>query len=72
MKWMKIEEIDIILERFKDNATFICSFLTSCYTGLRTGEVFALTWEDIDLDKEIINIKYVFMIDQKTIKEDGI
>ena len=52
------EEIDIILERFKDNATFICSFLTSCYTGLRTGEVFALTWEDIDLDKEIINIKH--------------
>ena len=52
------EEIDIILERFKDNATFICSFLTSCYTGLRTGEVFALTWEDIDLDKGIINIKH--------------
>lgn len=52
------EEIDIILERFKDNATFICSFLTSCYTRLRTGEVFALTWEDIDLDKGIINIKH--------------
>lgn len=52
------EEIDIILERFKDNATFICSFLTSCYTGLRTGEVFALTWEDIDLDKGIINIQH--------------
>ena len=50
------EEIDIILERFKDNATFISSFLTSCYTGLRTGEVFALTWEDVDLDKGIINI----------------
>lgn len=52
------EEIDIILERFKDNATFICSFLTSCYTGMRTGEVFALTWEDIDLDKGTINIKH--------------
>lgn len=52
------EEIDIILERFKDNATFICSFLTSCYTGMRTGEVFALTWEDIELDKGTINIKH--------------
>ena len=52
------EEIDIILEKFKDNATFICSFLTSCYTGMRTGEVFALTWEDIDLDKGTINIKH--------------
>ena len=52
------EEIDIILERLKDNATFICSFLTSCYTGMRTGEVFALTWEDIDLDKGTVNIKH--------------
>lgn len=52
------EEIDTILERFKDNATFICSFITSCYTGMRTGEVFALTWEDIDLDNRTINIKH--------------
>lgn len=52
------EEIDKILERFKDNAIFICSFLTSCYTGMRTGEVFALTWEDIDLEKGIINVKH--------------
>ena len=52
------EEVDKILERFKDNITFICSFLTSYYTGLRTGEVFALTWEDIELEKGIINIKH--------------
>lgn len=52
------EEVDKILERFKDNITFICSFLTSYYTGLRTGEVFALTWEDIDLENGIINIKH--------------
>ena len=52
------EEVDKILERFKDNITFICSFLTSYYTGLRTGEVFALTWEDIDLENGIINIRH--------------
>ena len=52
------EEIDKILERFKNNATFVASFLTSCYTGMRTGEVFALTWEDIDLDNGIINVKH--------------
>ena len=38
------DEIDTILNRFKDNETFTCAFLTSCYTGMRTGEVFALTW----------------------------
>ena len=53
-----LEEIDKILNRFKDNATFIASFLTSCYTGMRTGEVFALTWDDIDLEKGIIYINH--------------
>lgn len=52
------EEIDTILNRFKDNETFTCAFLTSCYTGMRTGEVFALTWEDIDLENGTISIKH--------------
>lgn len=52
------EEIERILERFKDNSPFTCAFLTSCYTGMRTGEVCALTWDDIDLEKGIINIEH--------------
>ena len=52
------EEIDLILNRFKDDSTFICAFLTACFTGMRTGELFALTWNDIDLEKGIINIKH--------------
>lgn len=35
------EEIDLILNRFKDESTFICAFLTACFTGMRTGELFA-------------------------------
>ena len=42
--------------RFKNNKTFICAFLTACYTGMRTGEVFALTWDDIDFENKIIKI----------------
>ncbi|MBQ6497144.1 MAG: site-specific integrase [Bacilli bacterium] len=53
-----LEEIDRILDRFKDNATFTASFLTSCYTGMRTGEVFALTWKDVDLENGIIYINH--------------
>lgn len=52
------EEIDMILNRFKDNDTFTCAFLTSCYTGMRTGEVFALTWDDIDLENRIISVNH--------------
>lgn len=48
----------MILNRFKNNKVFLCAFLAGCYTGMRTGEVFALTWDDIDLDLDnrIINI----------------
>ncbi|MDY4997009.1 MAG: site-specific integrase, partial [Bacilli bacterium] len=44
----------------------ITAFLTACYTGMRTGEVFALTWDDIDLDNRIIKInKTVYSKDKE-------
>ena len=52
------EEIDTILNRFSNDDTFTCAFLTSCFTGMRTGEVCALTWDDIDLENRIISIKH--------------
>ena len=52
--------------RFKNNKVFVCAFLTACYTGMRTGEVFALTWDDIDLEKRIIKInKTVYAKDKE-------
>lgn len=45
---------------------FVCAFLTACYTGMRTGEVFALTWNDIDLENRIIKInKTVYAKDKE-------
>ena len=52
------EEIDKILNRFANNDTFTCMFLTSCYTGMRTGEVCGLSWNDIDFENKIIKIKH--------------
>ena len=58
--------MEIILGRFKNNKVFICAFLTACYTGMRTGEVFALTWNDIDLDNRIIKVnKTVYAKDKE-------
>ena len=51
-------EIDMILERFKDDDTFTCAFITSCFTGMRTGEVCSLTWDDIDFTNRVINVKH--------------
>ena len=42
------DEINTILERFKDDDVFTCAFITACYTGMRTGEVCSLTWEPDD------------------------
>lgn len=52
------EEIDKILNRFSNNDIFTCAFLTSCFTGMRTGEVCALSWNDIDLKEGIIYVKH--------------
>lgn len=52
------EEIDKILKRFENNREFTCAFLTACYTGMRTGEVFALTWDDINFDEGFISVKH--------------
>ena len=58
--------MELILNRFKNNKVFITAFLTACYTGMRTGEVFALTWNDIDLDNRIIKIsKTVYAKDKE-------
>ena len=51
-------EINMILERFKDDDAFTCAFITSCFTGMRTGEVYSLTWEDIDFKNRVINVKH--------------
>ena len=53
------------MTRFKKNDTFTCAFLTACYTGMRTGKVFALTWDDIDLEKRIIRISKTVYAKQK-------
>ncbi len=52
------EEIDKILTTFKDDDTFTCAFITSCFTGMRPGELCALTWEDIDFKNKVINVRH--------------
>ena len=52
------DEIDKILTRFKGDDVFTCAFITSCFTGMRPGELCALTWEDVDFENKVINVRH--------------
>lgn len=45
-----------ILERFPASSQFHIPLMIGYYTGLRISEAFALTWDDIDLDKRTITV----------------
>lgn len=50
------DEFERILQRFPENNIFHIPLLIGYYTGLRIGEVFSLTWEDIDLEQRTISV----------------
>ena len=50
------EEIERILDRFKDIPYIYYSFLTAYYTGLRVSEVYGLTWDNIDFEKKTLTV----------------
>lgn len=49
------EEIERILDRFKNTPHIYYAFLTAYYTGMRTSEVFGLTWDCVDFENKTIN-----------------
>lgn len=58
-KVITTEEFNHIIERFPIGTTFHIPIMIGYYTGCRIGEVMALTWDDIDLDKGIIDINKI-------------
>ena len=53
----EVEEFENIINIGCKNEVYKNILVLSIYTGIRTGEVFALCWEDIDLDNKTITIK---------------
>lgn len=50
------EEVERILNRFKDTHSIYYSLLTAYYTGMRVSEVYGLTWDCVDFEKKTLTI----------------
>lgn len=65
---LTLEEQQIFIEAIKGHELEVL-FLTALNTGMRQGELFALTWSDIDFDSNTISInkaaKYVAQVDRE-------
>lgn len=49
--------LDGIFERFDENSSAFIPMMISLFTGARLGEVFGLSWEDIDFENNMISIE---------------
>lgn len=56
---ISVEDFNKILERFEVGNPFRYSLLIGFYTGLRIGEVYALTWDDIDLKEKTLDVSKI-------------
>lgn len=50
------EQMDRILERYPERSSVHIPLLLGYYCGMRLGEAYALTWNDIDFSKDTINV----------------
>lgn len=66
---LKISEIRTFLYEAKvQNNEWYPVWATALLTGMRSGELFALTWDDVDLDNDILTVQRSFNKRTKTFK----
>lgn len=53
---ISVDDFNRILDRFEYGNPFRYALLIGFYTGLRIGEVYALTWEDIDFEEKTLDV----------------
>ncbi len=59
--WTK-EEFNAFIEAVKDDPAVHAIFMTLYYTGIREGELLALTAEDIDLEKKTLSVNKNYQV----------
>lgn len=53
---LTLDDWQRIIDRFPPGSRYYIPLMIGFYTGLRISEAFALTWDDIDLDKRTITV----------------
>lgn len=53
---ISVEDFNRMIERFEKGSPYRYALLIGFYTGLRIGEVYALTWEDIDFKEKTLDV----------------
>ena len=53
---LSIDDFNKMLDRFEKGNPFRYALLIGFHTGLRIGEVYGLTWDDIDFDKRTLDV----------------
>lgn len=53
---ISVEDFNRMIERFDKGNPFRYALFIGFYTGLRIGEVFGLTWNDIDFENKTLNV----------------
>jgi len=57
LKIITIEEFNRIIERFPEGSSFYIPCQIAFHTGMRAGEVCALTWDCVDLKEKVIKVE---------------
>ncbi|MFL8712083.1 tyrosine-type recombinase/integrase [Clostridioides sp. GD02377] len=61
VKTITLDEFNQILNIFPQDSFQRVVLLIGFYTGMRRGEIIALTWDDIDLDNKTITVKHTLI-----------
>lgn len=62
LKTITLDEFNILLNRFPFSTSYHIPLLIGFHTGMRVGEVCALTWDDVDFNNATINIDKTMII----------
>lgn len=71
LKIITLEEFNKLLDRYPFSTSYHIPLMLGFHTGMRVGEVCALTWEDIDFENKTINIDKTMIMKKGTRFEIG-